>query len=529
MKTISQTKNNYIPIFLSVGSGCLLTAAFPKADIPFLAWIGLIPLFFAIRSVSVKESFRLGFIAGLIHYMTLMYWIIHAMNVYGKISLVLCVPVLFLFASYLSIYFAFYTAIVTAYCQTPLKLAYLSPILWVALEYIRSSILTGFPWELLGHSQYRFLHFIQISDIVGVYGVSFILVGTNGAIFLSILGIFKKKWHQNSVTSHQWMLVLLTTGIVLTAIWGYGKKQLSFYENNPVQNRIQVAVVQGNIDQMIKWKPAFQKSTVEKYLSLTQQASKSELVVWPETATPFYFKYDIELTHMVLEGVKQKGAWLLTGSPSFEEQNGGFVFFNSAYLIDPNGTIQHRYDKAHLVPFGEYVPLKEWLPFIGKMVEHVGDFKPGPVGKVLDVGTIKMGTLICYEIIFPYLSRAMVKNGASFLVNITNDAWYGTTSGPYQHFSLAVFRAVENKRPIVRSANTGISGFINAVGRIEQTTPLFQETTVVGEIAPSDVITVYCQLGDLFAKLCIVFMFIYITVTKIIGGRTYAIRIKRNH
>jgi apolipoprotein N-acyltransferase len=176
---------------------------------------------------------------------------------------------------------------------------------------------------------------------------------------------------------------------------------------------------------------------------------------------------------------------------------------DAGYLVGPGGELLGKYDKAHLVPYGEYTPFKDYLPFLGKMVEHVGDFKPGTKGQTLNMQGRKLGVQICYEIIFPALSRVMVQNGAALLITITNDAWYGTTAGPYQHFSLAVLRAVENRRALVRAANTGISGFIDPAGRLLDLTPLMEEAAVVRALPLMDTGAVYTRFGDIFAALCL--------------------------
>ena len=229
-----------------------------------------------------------------------------------------------------------------------------------------------------------------------------------------------------------------------------------------------------------------------------------DLIVWPESATPFYFLYDIEPTELVFGGIQRAATDYLIGSPSFLQSNGRVKYFNSAYLIRPSTKHMSKYDKTHLVPFGEYVPFKKWLPFLGKMVAQVGDFKAGQEGKTLLWKTDHLGVQICYEIIFPGLSRAMVKNNASLLINITNDAWFGKTSGPYQHFSMTVFRAVENRRTLIRSANTGISGFIDPAGRVMASTPLLEDAALVRSVPLIKTKTIYTRIGDLFAKGCFV-------------------------
>jgi len=206
---------------------------------------------------------------------------------------------------------------------------------------------------------------------------------------------------------------------------------------------------------------------------------------------------------MVFEGIRQSATDYLIGSPSFLRTDGGVQYYNSAYLIIPEKKTMGKYDKTHLVPFGEYVPFKKWLPFLGKIVAQVGDFSAGKVGQTLPWRREQLGVQICYEIIFPGLSRAMAKNGASVLVNITNDAWFGKTSGPYQHFSMTVFRAVENRRSLTRSANTGISGFIDPAGRILASTDLLQDAVATQTVPMLKERSVYTQIGDLFARVCL--------------------------
>jgi apolipoprotein N-acyltransferase len=206
---------------------------------------------------------------------------------------------------------------------------------------------------------------------------------------------------------------------------------------------------------------------------------------------------------MVKKGVHDTGADFIIGSPSFGLGKNAVEYYNSAYLVGPEGNVYGKYDKAHLVPFGEYVPFKKWLPFLGKMVEGVGDFRPGKKGQTIKWGDYRLGLQICYEIIFPDLARAMTKNNASLLVNITNDAWYGESSAPYQHFSMTILRAVENRRSIIRSANTGISGFIDPSGRVIASTKLFSDAVITRTVPILEETTFYSRFGDLFAMACL--------------------------
>ena len=494
-------------ICLALLSGLLLTGSFPNADAHWLAWFALVPLLMSLQNLSsLAACFRIGFIAGLAHYLTLTYWLAYTMKTYGHLPLYLCVPVLFLLSAYLALYFGIFAAGLIRICKRPLSGMVMIPVMWVALEYVRSFFLSGFPWGLTGYSQFERLHLIQISDMFGVYGVSFLLALSNGVIFFAWLHWSGRDWGEHPVSGRLARGAVLALFMILAGTWLYGKWQMdSMDARAAVSPSAKVAIVQGNIDQAKKWKRAFRRATTRKYVSLSLQAKaqKPDLVVWPETATPFYFLHNIRMTEMVLSGVRNTGAYFLIGSPSFVWENEQRIYHNSAYLVRPGGLVSDKYDKVHLVPFGEYIPFKKWLPFLGKMVEHVGDFRPGKAGNTLKMENNSLGMLICYEIIFPSLSRAMTRNGAGLLVNITNDAWYGRTSAPWQHFSMSVFRAVENKRSLVRSANTGISGFIDPVGRIMESTQLYEDAVLTRAMPIVRETTLYTQYGDWFAMLCL--------------------------
>ena len=487
-------------------SGLLLTGAFPDVGFSWLAWIGIVPLLAAVRNLPWRKGFGLGFLAGMVHFLTLVYWVAYTMRTYGHLPWPVGISILALLAACLALFFASFTGLVCRLRPQPLSTLFLAPIIWVAMEYLRSFFLSGFPWELLGYSQYKELHLIQISDILGVYGVSFLILFANTAVFFLLLNIAKFDWNGIRITRRFAAAALMLCVSLNGLNWFYAAHRLVQVDNLSADApSIRAAIVQGNIEQVLKWDPAFQGATIDKYLRLSQSLvdRHPELVVWPETALPFYFRYDVPLTAKVQEGVRRLGAYFLVGSPSFERGPRGIDYYNSAYLIDPQGKVLGKYDKAHLVPFGEYVPLKRWLPFLGKLVEQVGDFSRGDIGETLSWTYGKLGVLICYEGIFPDISQAMARNGANLLVNITNDAWYGHSSAPYQHFSMTVFRAIENRRALIRSANTGISGFVDPVGRILGKTALFSDAAEVRQVPLISTVSLYSRFGDAFAAACL--------------------------
>jgi apolipoprotein N-acyltransferase len=375
---------------------------------------------------------------------------------------------------------------------------WMAPFLWVGLEYVRSFLLSGFPWESLGYSQFDWLQLIQISDMFGVYGVSALIVAVNTLFFELLKQIGEKKalpWTASAV-------VVLFFGATL----GYGAWRIKrIDESATLAPSLAVALVQGNIDQARKWDPSFQEETLRRYEGLTRTTwrDRPNLTIWPETALPFYFLRDQVLADQVIALVREAKSHFVLGSPSFETAGDEVRYFNSAYLVGPDGAVLGRYDKVHLVPYGEYVPLRRFFPFLGKIVEAVGDFEVGSAGRVLSWEGGRLGVLICFEVIFPGLARSLTAKGAQLLVNITNDAWFGKSSAPYQHLSMAVFRAVENRRTLARAANTGISAFVDPVGRILDETPLFEEAVRTRSVPIMEERPLYTRWGDAFAILCV--------------------------
>ena len=478
-------------LLLAIASGLLLTASFPPTFMGRIAWFALIPLFKSLEGLTGKRAFTAGFFFGLAHNLTLVYWVVFVMQRYGNLPLAASLGILLLLAMYLALYPALFSLLAPTLGRRLFSVK--AAGLWVVLEFVRAKMLTGFPWCLVGYSQYRDLPLIQAADLVGVYGISFVLVLANALLYRLLLERPLKAVR----------LDLTVTLLVAALIYAYGFYRLS--ETPASGSTLKVTVVQGNIDQSIKWNPSFQAETVRTYrrLSLSSKPFGPDLVVWPETAVPLFFQDGGEPALEVLETVRETGASFIFGSPAYGRHEGAVHYLNRAYLVSPEGEVLDAYDKVHLVPFGEYVPLKRFLPFVRRLVESAGDFRPGLETAPLFLPGAGAGVLICYESIFPEPARTMTRKGADLLVNLTNDAWFGMTSAPYQHFSMAVFRAVETGRPLVRAANTGFSAFIDARGEIHGTTELFSEAVIHRELALGPPrLTVYARYGDLF-PLCL--------------------------
>lgn len=482
---------------LALLSGTLLAFSFPRPGISIFAWGAFVPLFLACGKKSPQGSFRLGFVAGLAGYGGILYWVNIVMTTYGKLPLPVSVVMYLLLTAYLALYPAIFVWVMKIgehWGITPLLSA---PIIWTALEYCRSMLLTGFPWANLGHSQYRTLPLIQIADVTGVYGLSFLIMLANIILYRIIRGIVKGE--REGYPAKTALVFLVLMGLVF---W-YGFVRL----NTPETGRpMKIALLQGNIPQDVKWDPSFQEATVGIYERLSREAcaAGAELVIWPESAAPFYIQDDVNYTGRIQQLSRTLRTCMVIGSPAYEKGEKGLRYLNSAFLFGPTGEILGRSDKVHLVPFGEYVPLAWMFPFVNKMVEGIGDFSPGKGTVPLNTGKGEIGILVCFEGIFPELARGYVKNGARLLVNITNDAWFGRSSAPYQHLSMTVFRAVENRVPLVRAANTGITAIIDSKGHIQGMTPLFEETHLNGEIRLGEGGTFYVRYGDVFALTTVI-------------------------
>lgn len=500
-------------IWLAVLSGLLLTGSFPKFGSCWVAWVAMIPLLLAIRNLPAGRRFRLGLLTGLVHYLTLTYWLTITMEAYGGLNVYASIGVLCLLAVYLALYVGIFSLFLGLLATTPLRCLVAAPVLWVVLEFIRAKALTGFPWELLGYSQYRALQIIQISDIFSVYGVSFLVVAVNTGLFLAWLAARNQKYRDLRLSRKNAIVAGLCVILLPGAALIYGQMRMEGVRRDAAASpQVRAAVVQGNIPQDVKWDPEFKIATTDTYVRLSRETMPEapDLIVWPETATPFYFQRVTDLTQRVEEGIKDIGAFFIIGSPAVEEDENGYRYYNSAYLLTPEGTVAGRYDKQHLVPFGEYVPLARWLTFVEKIVVGMGSFSPGQSGTGIAWTKGKIGVQICYEMIFPHLSRRAVQNQADLLVYLSNDAWYGKSSAPYQLFSMAALRAVETRRSVVRAANTGISGFVDPTGRITGRTALFEEATLTADMPVLAKKTIYTRWGDWFPTGCSIWIAVWI-------------------
>jgi len=494
-------------ILLPALSGLLLVLSFPQFDLGLLAWWALVPLLLAIRNKSWKTGFGQGFLAGLIYYAGTLSWVVISMHLYGMVPLPVSYLVMLLLAAYCALYVGVFAALLQAFRSEGARyLLWTAPALWVSLELLRTYLFSGFPWALLGYSQYQNLPVIQIADMTGVYGVSFLVVLVNVLLAAFVQVNFFKVATTETRLQFPWIQAAVCLLLISGALT-YGYWRLSPHAHFFSEHPLRIGLVQANIDQARKWDAVFRQETIDRYKRLTAQAAKgTDLVIWPEAATPFLFEVEAGYQEELLRFVREQGVSLLFGSPAtaIENSTNQLRLFNSAFLVSADGRILDRYDKIHLVPFGEYVPLKNILSFLDKMVVGIGDFLPGNGPAVLQGPGGQFGVVICFEVIFPDLVRRFVAQGADYMITITNDAWFGRSSAPHQHFGMVVFRAVENRVYFARAANTGISGFIDPYGRVLRKSEIFTEAVLTGEIRTGGPRTFYTAYGDLFAGACVI-------------------------
>ncbi len=506
-----------MPRFLTKTTLVLVSAALLVLPFHFGVWwpvayVAFIPYFFALSGVTPGESFKLSTIFGVLFFGLLGYWLTFV-SVLGFVLL----------SFYLALYFSVFGVLIRRFLNPAnsfdhldvkknVQAALFVPAFWVVLEYLRGWILSGAPWALLAHSQWTNLPVIQIADLTGVYGVSYFVMVVNWILFKALQFLFP--WEKSQKKLLTALCVLLATACL--GVVGYGLLSLRtwdrFYRGASPKAGLRVSVIQGNIPQDQKWNAKIKGIIFEKYRRLTFMSAieRSDLIVWPETSFPGFLEDESVLSAELRRVVRQSRTEVLVGAPTLGNLEEGLRFYNSAVLYGPDGEEKKRYDKIHLVPFGEFVPFEPLFGMIRSFVS-IGHFSAGKTFTLFTTETryqknnirARFAVLICYEDIFPGLVRRFCLNGADFLVNMTNDAWFGDTTAPYQHAQASVFRAVENRVPVVRATNTGFSCFISAEGRIlARVEDNGKEIFVTGHKS-SDLIlrktkTFYTQFGDVF-------------------------------
>ncbi len=508
--------------FLALCTGVLLGLSFPKTSWYPLVFVAFIPLLYVIKCHRPFDAFRLGFFAGCAFFTVLLWWIGPTISTYGNLPLWAAWPVVGLLVCYLSIYPGLWAA-ACAFCFSCLKkrgalslLLHLSmPATWVLLEWARGHFLSGFPWGSIAYALAEQASMVQGAEIWGVYGLSFLILFVN-LLFFDALATFADGRLARGTASLMAALSLICA-LYLFGNWRIGHVRARQDECTPVQ----VAAIQASVPQALKWEPEYQASTVAKYIGLSREAlagmSKKgpRLVVWPETAAPFYFQEDGPLAKAIRDFAQEEKVMLLLGSPAYSRGSGNTVsYLNSAYLISPYGSVLSRYDKRHLVPFGEYMPWGWVTSWAKRFLPTAGEFIPGDSPVPLCSSNVCIGTLICFESIFPGLATESSHAGSNILAVITNDAWFGDSGAPYQHEAIAIFRAVENRRWLVRAANTGVSSIITPWGTRVAKTRIFEPGWILGEARLCQETSFYVKHGPgWFLCACLLIVIIFFSIT----------------
>jgi len=466
----------------------LLVLAFPPFDLGCLALVALVPWLNGLEECSARTAWWRGYAIGLLFFAGTMWWLVHVTLV-GLVILVAA----------LALYFAAFSLFATWQLRQPLScrsllLAATLASTWTFLEWLRGTLLSGLGWNLLAHTQWH-SPLVQIADLIGAYGVSWLVVFVNVAVW--------QAWRRRC-----WRPAA-AVGLVLALVVGYGVVRRAAVERALARSPVvRVALLQGNIPQSQKWDVGFLESIMQRYDALTRQAAQAgaQLIIWPETAVPALAntpEFQAWLGHLSRE-VKIP---LLVGAP-WGAGESATRLMNSALLVTPDGRVADRYDKMHLVPFGEFIPGEAWWPGLGRVRDWlpIGEFTPGTRATVFDVPTappLSLSTLICFEDLFPAISRMMVRHGARLLVTITNDAWFGQTAAPIQHAQASTLRAIESRVWMLRAANTGWTGAIDPAGRIVAREQVWVPGVVVAPVALAPLgPTLYTRLGDWWLLLC---------------------------
>lgn len=487
------------------GSALLTILSFPDFDLWFLAWLSLVPLLIVIlRASAASRAFVGAWLWGIIFFYGTCWWLTYPMIHYGPIGASLAYPLLLLPVMLVALFPALFGALLwQAGRRFRLLLIIIAPLLWVCVEWLRY-VITGQLWNALGYSQAFHPRLIQPAVWGGVYAVSFILVASNTAI-ASVLLCQRIRALVTSVVT-----LVLVAGLIFAS----GSQRRPAQMNQTSAHQIVIAI-QPNVPMDLGGDPQQMADLLERHISLSRAVlnelkatpdpgpgvdSLPRLIIWPESPMNFSYARDPRLRETLGDFARSNQVSLLFNSLE-PGRNGGDQ--NSAVLINEQGQIAARYDKIRLMPFGEYVPLPRWLPGASSVRAIVGEFTPGSSYTLMPLGAIRAGVFICIEAAHPGIARAFSHGGADVLINISNDGYLGPTPVMRQHLANAIFRAVENERPLLRVTNTGITAYISVAGRVEQQTGGFQEATRTWTIdrGPGES-TFYTRHGDLFVYAC---------------------------
>ena len=500
---------------LAALSGVLQVVVFPRPNLVILCWLCLTPLLVAILAgqqqglriidaagrdlgaTTPGQGFLLGYVSGILWYAGSCYWVFDVMHIYGGLSTPIALGILVLYCLYLGLYhgaFGLMVAVLARRAGDNMgRVLALVPFAWVTVELARARI-SGFPWDLLGTSQVSNIPLTGIATVTGVYGLSFGIALVNTAFAAAFL-----------LPPVRRRLMLVTSLAAAVTLQGGA---LAHPPAEPVTHTARLVQSDVPILGGGAWTIQYFQQTIADLTALSEQpgaaSPEPRLIVWPESPTPFFVN-DPTFHHAVMAIASRTRSYLVAGSIGVRNAPGRekpSEVLNSAAVMSPDGEWVARYDKMHLVPFGEYVPFKSLLSFAQSLTKESGDFSPGTERTVFVLDGHRLGAFICYESIFPDEVRIFAERGAEVFLNISNDGWFGDTGAPYQHLNMARMRAIENRRWLLRGTNTGITGSIDPYGRLVAQAPRNQRTFLDAPYAFRSETTFYTRHGDLFAYLC---------------------------
>jgi apolipoprotein N-acyltransferase len=469
----------------AVASGLLIAACFLRFELYPLAWVAFVPLLWAVRrAVTRREAARIGFLAGLATNLPAFYWLVYTIHVFGGFGYPLASFFYIVLTLYAALEFVVFAMALRRTGFGPLGLA--APALWVSLEFLYPNL---FPWRM-ANSQFHAPVLMQIGDVTGPFGLSFVMLWISAALAMLL-------------ETPRRILPLAASATATVAVVLYGVVRLPAIDRAmAAAPTVRVGLVQGDVGIKEKGDVRYFDVNLEKYQQLSEDLQdKADLIVWPETVSQHW----IEANTKRLEGSENPfddlRTYLIFGGLAFRMHGHDRPDeFNSAFLIGPGGVVLDRYDKHVLMPFGEYIPFGSYFPVLYSLSPETGGFTPGTGVSVFDVpGKVRVGQLICYEDLLASMSRHATQAGAEVLLNILNDAWYGNTAAPYQHQALALWRAVENRRYLLRCSNSGVTSIIDAAGRVIAEGALFRPEVITGNVRRLHLETFYTRFGDIFA------------------------------
>ncbi len=505
---------------LALLSGGLQVLVFPKFNLFFLCWMALVPLLYALlrgpggegavvdsegrslRPFTLWQGFLLGWASGIVWYFGTCYWVYGVMTSFGGLPLIAVIPIMIAAALAYGLHHAVFGLLVVMMARRSSfgnrRPLFLAPFFWVAIELYRDRV-TGFPWLPLGGAQVDNIPYARIAEVTGVYGLTFTVVLVNCAFVAALLLMGRRRI--NLLISAVAAAIALQMGV--------------FAKPEPFAVSRQALLVQENVPvlDLVQWTPQYYDQTIGALALLSVEEQKKQpgrhnpgLIVWPESPAPFIIS-DPRLQYWLVEIARDTKSYMIVGATGVAPASNGADepnIYNSAQVMDPQGSVAGRYDKIHLVPYGEFVPFKDVLFFAKKLTREVGNFTPGTERKVFDLDGSRASVVICYESIFPNEVRQFTLNGAQVLINISNDGWYGETGAAFQHLQMARMRAIENHRWLLIDTNSGITAAVDPYGRIVARAERNVRTALVAPYSPVSEITVYARYGDVFAWICVV-------------------------